>query len=356
MIMAGGTGGHVYPALSLARVLRQRGCELVWLGTRGGIEARLVPAASIDIEYLEVAGLRGKGWAGWLLAPWRVSQAIWVACRIIRRQRPAVVVGLGGYVTGPGGLAAWLCRRPLLIHEQNAIAGLTNRVLARFANRVYEAFAGSFPSSVAAACIGNPVRDEFFEILDPQQRYAARSGALQVLVVGGSQGAARLNEVVPDAIARLQGRASVSVRHQCGTRWLAATQSRYAERGMTAEVVSFIDDMPAAYAQADVIICRAGALTVSEVAAAGLAAIFVPFPAAVDDHQTANARSLADARAALLLPESQLTAEALAETLAGLAADRQQLVAMAIRARKQVRPAAAEALATACLQAVGATA
>ena len=356
LIMAGGTGGHVFPALSLASALREQGCETVWLGTRAGIEARLVPAAGIRVEFLDVGGLRGKGWSNWLLAPWRVVRALWAACRIIRRQRPAAVVGLGGYVTGPGGLAAWLCRRPLIIHEQNAIAGFTNRILARFADEVLEAFAGSFGKGVKTRCIGNPVRKEFLQIEAPTTRYATRSGALELLVVGGSQGAARLNAVVPEALALLQGKLDLRVRHQCGSRGVAATEARYAKYGVSAEILPFIDVMPQAYARADLILCRAGALTVSEVAAAGIAAIFVPFPAAVDDHQTRNALALVEDGAAILLPEGSLSAETLAETLLRIGADRQPLAQMAERARARALPQATESLAQVCLQAAGVTA
>lgn len=350
LIMAGGTGGHVFPALSLAAALREQGCDMVWLGTRSGIEARLVPAAGYSLEFLDVGGLRGKGWLSWLWAPLRVSQALWAAYRVMRRQRPALVVGLGGYVTGPGGIAAWLCRYPLVIHEQNAIAGLTNRILARFASEVLEAFDGSFPPGVSARCVGNPVRKEFFDIAAPAVRQAKHHGSLRLLVVGGSQGAARLNAVVPEAIAKLQGRLPLEVRHQCGTRGLALTEARYAELGVEAEILPFIDDMPSAYAAADILICRAGALTVSEVAAAGIAAIFVPFPAAVDDHQTRNALALVRKEAAVLMAESELTADALAAQLMQLGADRQRLVAMGVRARECAMPKATESLANICLQ------
>jgi UDP-N-acetylglucosamine--N-acetylmuramyl-(pentapeptide) pyrophosphoryl-undecaprenol N-acetylglucosamine transferase len=350
LIMAGGTGGHVFPALSLAAALREHGCETVWLGTRGGIEARLVPAAGHPIEFLDVAGLRGKGLLGWLGAPWRLSQALWAACRIIRQQRPVLVVGLGGYVTGPGGLAAWLCRRPLVIHEQNAIAGFTNRILARFADAVLEAFPGSFSTSVPAQCVGNPVRQEFFEIADPAVRYASHPGPLQVLVVGGSQGAARLNAVVPEAMARLQGQLVLQLRHQCGARGLQTTEARYAELGVPADIVAFIDDMPRAYAEADILICRAGALTVSEVAAAGVPAIFVPFPAAVDDHQTRNALALVHQGAAVMLAESALTAESLAAVILQLGTDRDRRIEMGVKARASAMPHATESLTRVCLQ------
>lgn len=353
MIMAGGTGGHVFPALSLAKVLRDRDCEIVWLGTRTGIEARLVPASGFPIEWIAIGGLRGKGLATLASAPLRLLRALAQSIRAIRRHNPSVVVGLGGYVTGPGGLAAWLTRRPLVIHEQNAIAGLTNRVLARLATVVLEAFEGSFPLSCRARAIGNPVRDEFFAGVSPETRYASRSGPIRMLVVGGSQGAARLNAVVPEALAALRGRVSVYVRHQSGERGLETARARYTALGVEAEVVPFINDIAAEYAEADLVICRAGALTVSEIAAIGVAAIFVPFPAAVDDHQTRNAQALVERGAAVLMPESTLGASALAKTIERLAGDRQALADMARRAREIARPQATHELAAATLAAGG---
>lgn len=363
MIMAGGTGGHVFPALSLAAVLRARDCEIVWLGTRSGIEARLVPPAGFPIEWLQIGGLRGKGLGTLLAAPLRLLRALMQAIAAMRRHRPRVVVGLGGYVTGPGGLAAWLTRRPLVIHEQNAVAGFTNRVLARFASSVLEAFEGSFGRIYGRAgrfgeprkiiTVGNPVRAEFFALPAPQQRFAARSGALRILVVGGSQGAQRLNQVVPQAIGSLRGKLELHVRHQTGARTLEATRAAYAAQGISAEVDAFIDDMAAAYAVADLVICRAGALTVSELAAAGVAAILVPFPAAVDDHQTHNARFLVERGAAVLMPERELTSERLADELLRLGNDRAGLLQMAERARSLGRPSSAEEVAAICLAAAG---
>jgi UDP-N-acetylglucosamine--N-acetylmuramyl-(pentapeptide) pyrophosphoryl-undecaprenol N-acetylglucosamine transferase len=356
MIMAGGTGGHVFPALSLAGELRARGCDIVWLGTRAGIEARLVPAAGIEVEWIDIGGLRGKGLATILGAPLRLMRALLQAVAAVRRHRPRVVVGLGGYVTGPGGIAAWLTRRPLVIHEQNAVAGFTNRVLSRLATRVLEAFAGSFGAAVPAATVGNPVRRDFFDLPEPAVRAAARDRTLRVLVVGGSQGAERLNKVVPAAIAGVISRAAlapISVRHQSGVRTLEATQRAYAESGVNAVVSAFIDDIAAAYGNADLVICRAGALTVSEIAAAGIAAILVPFAAAVDDHQTRNARHLVERGAAVLIPEHEFTVERLADELGRLAADRGALLAMAERARGLARPRATHDLAAACLAAGG---
>jgi UDP-N-acetylglucosamine--N-acetylmuramyl-(pentapeptide) pyrophosphoryl-undecaprenol N-acetylglucosamine transferase len=352
MIMAGGTGGHVFPALALAEVLRQRSCEVVWLGTRQGIEARLVPAAGIPVEWVSVGGIRGKGLVTLLSAPFTVLRALWQSIAAVRRQRPAVVVGLGGYVTGPGGLAAWLLRRPLVIHEQNAVAGFTNRVLARLARPVLEAFAGSFPAARRALVVGNPVRPAFFALPAAAVRYGARNGPLRLLVIGGSQGAARLNAAVPAALAMLPpGR--WQVRHQAGVRGLENARRCYADAGVSASVEPFIDDIAAAYGEADLVVCRAGALTVSEIAAAGVAALFVPFAAAVDDHQTRNAKRLVERGAATLLPEPELSPQRLAAELERLGADRGALRMMAERAQGSAEPQATGAMAEAVLAAGG---
>lgn len=348
LIMAGGTGGHVFPALALARSLRARSFDVVWLGTRRGIEARVVPRERIPIEWLTVSGLRGKGLGTLLAAPFRLALALLQAVRVMRRHRPAVVVGLGGFVTGPGGVAAWLTGRPLLIHEQNAIAGFTNRCLARLAREVLEAFPESFRGEVSARAIGNPVRADISAVPPPAQRFAQRSGPIRILVIGGSQGATRLNAVVPFALARLSGSAAFEVRHQAGERWHEAAQQNYASAGVRAEVTPFIDDMAEAFAWADLVICRSGALTISELAAVGVASILVPFPAAVDDHQTHNARYLVAEGAAVLIPDRELTAERLAEELARLAAGRGKLLAMADRARLLAKPRATEDFADAC--------
>ena len=354
LIMAGGTGGHVFPALALARVLRERSYDVVWLGTRRGIEARIVPAEQIPVEWISVGGLRGKGIATLLLAPFKLVLALWQSLRVMWRHKPLVVVGLGGFVTGPGGIAAWLTRRPLVIHEQNAIAGFTNRQLSRFARNVLEAFPGSFGPGSGARDIGNPVRSEFFRHAPPAERYAARSGAIRVLVVGGSLGAQRLNGSVPQALGLLQqGGHRFEIRHQCGERSVETTRAAFASAGVTAEVLPFIDDISAAYAAADLVICRAGALTISELAAVGVAAILVPFPAAVDDHQTFNARYLVDAGAAVLIADRELSGERLAQEIATLCADRARLSAMAERARRLARPDATQTLAAVCEQAAG---
>ncbi len=351
LIMAGGTGGHVFPALALARLLRAASHEVVWLGTKAGLEARVIPAENIAIEWLAMSGLRGKGIATLLLAPFKLAQSIWQAWRIVRRIRPRLVVGFGGFVTGPGGVAAWLTRRPLVIHEQNAIAGYSNRCLAHLARRVLTAFPGAFPQGVDARVVGNPVRAEIAGQPAPAVRFASRAGALRLLIVGGSLGASRLNAVVPFAV-KLAG-LELHVRHQAGERGLDAARAAYAQAGVPADITAFIDDMARAYAEADLVICRAGALTISELAAVGVAAVLVPFPAAVDDHQTHNAQFLVRERAAVLIADRDLTAERLAAELRSLCEGRGKLLAMAERARLVARPRAAEELAAICLEEAG---
>jgi UDP-N-acetylglucosamine--N-acetylmuramyl-(pentapeptide) pyrophosphoryl-undecaprenol N-acetylglucosamine transferase len=350
LVMAGGTGGHVFPALALARMLREKSFEVVWLGTQRGLEARIVPAAGIPLEWLSVGGLRGKGVTTLLAAPFRLVKALTQALRVIRRHRPVVVVGLGGFVTGPGGVAAWLTRRPLVIHEQNAIAGFTNRCLSHIASEVLEAFPNSFGRDVKARAIGNPVRGDISAVPPPAERFASRSGVIRLLVIGGSQGAARLNAVVPFALAKLASSMTFDVRHQAGERWIEAGRQSYANAGVRADVRPFIEDMAEAYSWADLVICRSGALTVSELAAVGIGAILVPFPAAVDDHQTHNARYLVREGAAILIADRALTAERLADELKQLcSAGRGKLLGMADRARQLSKPHATEELTAACL-------
>jgi UDP-N-acetylglucosamine--N-acetylmuramyl-(pentapeptide) pyrophosphoryl-undecaprenol N-acetylglucosamine transferase len=349
LIMAGGTGGHVFPALALARELRSRSWRVVWLGTRRGLEARIVPEEQIPLEWLDVGGLRGKGLLVWLMAPLRLARALAQALLVVHRQRPSLVVAFGGFVAGPGGLAAWLLRRPLLVHEQNAVAGLTNRCLAHLARRVLSAFPGSFAPGVHAQVVGNPVRREIAQLPPPAQRLADRQGALRVLVLGGSQGAARLNAIVPFALARLAADPPFEVRHQSGPRWLEPARRNYAEAGVRVRLDAFIDDMADAYAWADLVICRAGALTISELAAAGVGSILVPFPAATDDHQTRNAAFLVREGAAVMIADAELSVDRLAQELRALCSGRGRLFAMAERARTLARPHAAEELADICV-------
>ncbi len=351
LIAAGGTGGHVFPALAVARALRERGVSVVWLGTAGGMEARLVPANGFAIEWVRVAGIRGKGAGAWLLAPFRLARAVADAIGVMRRRRPGVVLGAGGFVSGPGGIAAWLLRIPLLIHEQNAVAGLTNRWLARLAREVLEAFPGSFGPGVQARCIGNPVRADIAAIAPPGERLAGRTGRARLLVIGGSQGARRLNELVPAAVARLAPPLRPEILHQTGARHLEATRAAYARAGVDATIRAFIDDMADAYAWADFAICRAGALTIAELQAAGLGAILVPFPAAVDDHQTRNAEFLVRAGAAVLAPEASLDAQGLSNSIAALSADPARRRRMAEAARAGSVTAAAATLADLCIAA-----
>jgi len=347
MIMAGGTGGHVFPALAVAAVLRERGAEVFWLGTRQGLEARVVPATGIAIEWVSVSGLRGKGMMAWLLAPWRLAWAAWQVVGVILRRRPMVVLGMGGFVTGPGGVVTWLLRKPLLIHEQNAVAGLTNKLLAPLAQRVMEGFPGTLRGR-RVLHTGNPVRASIAQLPAPEQRFAERRGALHLLVVGGSLGARALNEVVPAALARLAS--CPEVWHQCGVRHLDEAREHYRRAAVEARIEPFIDDMAAAYGWADLVVCRAGALTVAELAAAGVGAILVPYPHAVDDHQTRNAAYLANGGAAVVVQQREMTVEALHELLGSLA-DRGRLSAMAQAARRLAQPDAAERVAAQCWEA-----
>jgi UDP-N-acetylglucosamine--N-acetylmuramyl-(pentapeptide) pyrophosphoryl-undecaprenol N-acetylglucosamine transferase len=348
MIMAGGTGGHVYPALAVADYLRARGHQIVWMGAPDSFEARVVGAQGIPLRTIRVAGLRGKGLARLLAAPLQLLRAVLQALRVIREERPDAVLGMGGFAAGPGGLASWLLRRPLLIHEQNAAPGMTNRWLARLARVVLEAFPGSLPN---ARTIGNPVRRGFTELPQPAQRLA-HDGAPRLLVVGGSQGARALNEQVPQALALLAPVERPDVRHQAG-RTLDVAQRAYASAGVEARVEAFIDDMPAAMAWADLVICRAGASTVAELSAAGCASLLVPYPHAVDDHQTRNAEYLLQAGAAALLPEREITPPQLAALLRELLGDHLRLRRMGEAARSVAWPDATERIAAACLEAAG---
>ena len=351
LIMAGGTGGHVFPALAVANVLRDRGVAVVWLGVPGSMESRLVPEHGFPIEWVRVAGIRGKGLKAWLLAPLRIIKAVAQSLRVLRRVRPRSVLGAGGYVSGPGGIAAWLLRVPLLIHEQNAIAGLTNRWLARLASQVLEAFPGSFPPQVHARAIGNPVRADIAAMPPPQARFAGREGRGRLLVFGGSQGALRLNLVVPQALAGVDPKIRPQVRHQSGERGLQAARAAYAEARVEADVLPFIDDMAEALSWADLAVCRAGAMTIAELQAAGLGAILVPLPVATDDHQTKNAEVMVKSGAARLIQERDLTPERLGEALGELGPDRARLLKMAQAARASRVIDAASQLADLCIAA-----
>lgn len=354
LIMAGGTGGHVFPALATAKRLQAQGCEVQWLGSRGGMEERLVREHKIPISLIAVSGLRGKGKLTVVGAPLKLARALVQASAVIRRSQIDCVIGMGGFVSGPGGLAAWMLRKPLVIHEQNAVAGMTNRILARFANTVLEAFPSSFGPGVVTRLTGNPVRPEVAQIAPPAERLADRRGPLRLLILGGSLGAKAINDCLPAALAQMEPSLRPQVRHQAGERHQVDTQSGYESQGVDAEVVAFIGDMSDAYAWADLVICRAGALTIAELCAAGVGAILIPFPHAVDDHQTRNGRFMVDGGAAKMIGQSELRPETLAGLLKELAADRPRLLQMAEAARKLARPDATERVVNYCLEAANA--
>lgn len=354
MVLAGGTGGHVYPALAAAQELASRGWEIAWLGARDGFEARVVPGYGFPIDLVDVRKVRGEGITAWLLAPVRLLRAMAEAAAVLRRRRPAVVLGMGGFVAGPGGLAARMLGLPLVIHEQNAISGLTNRWLARVATRVLQAFPDTFPASRRVDTVGNPVRADIVALPQPEQRYAQRTGPGRLLVVGGSLGAQALNDGVPAALAMLPPAERPAVRHQAGRGKAETTEGAYRSAGVAAEVSEFLVDMAGAYGWADLVVCRAGALTVSELAAAGVAAVLVPYPFAVDDHQTRNAAFLAEAGAAVLLRQTELTPAGLGGILSDLLGDPAGLRRMAEAARRLARPDAARRVADACEEAAGA--
>ncbi len=350
LITGGGTGGHVFPGLAAAAELIARGARVHWLGTRSGMEAQLVPAAGITLDFLDAKGARGKRRSEQLLVPLRLLRAVAQALRLLWRLRPSCVLGTGGFVAGPGGLAAWLLRVPIVVHEQNAIAGTTNRLLARLARRILLGLPGPFAGNPRAQFVGNPVRAAIARLPAPEQRLAARHGALRLLVVGGSQGARVLNEILPGALALLEAAQRPEVWHQCGAQELAACAERYRVLAVEARTCAFIDDMADAYAWADLVVCRAGALTVSELAAVGLPALLVPLPTAIDDHQSANAHWLAAAGAAITVAQRDFTPAWLAAELRRLAAARVELLAMAARSRSLAKPDAAARVAAACLE------
>nr|WP_312987311.1 undecaprenyldiphospho-muramoylpentapeptide beta-N-acetylglucosaminyltransferase [Comamonas koreensis] len=345
LIMAGGTGGHIFPGLAVAQELRSRGWTVHWLGAPDSMEERLVPPQGFALERVAFSGVRGKGLMSLVGMPLRLLKALQQARAVLRKVRPDVVVGMGGYITVPGGLAAKLAGVPIVLHEQNSVPGMANKLLARMAQRVFSAF----PHAIdGGQWVGNPLRAEFLQQPEPAERFAGRSGPLQLLVVGGSLGAKALNEVVPKALALMAPETRPVVTHQSGAKQIDALQANYAAAGVQASLTPFIDDAAKAYADADVIVCRAGASTVTELAAVGAAAVFVPFPAAVDDHQTANARFLVDADAGWLVQQSVLTPENLAQMLENM--QRTGLVDMAQKAKKMQKLEAAQAVADACVE------
>ncbi|OYY73452.1 MAG: undecaprenyldiphospho-muramoylpentapeptide beta-N-acetylglucosaminyltransferase [Gammaproteobacteria bacterium 28-57-27] len=350
LIMAAGTGGHILPALAVARLLRERGIPVLWLGTPQGMENRMVPAAGFEMRTIDVGGLRGKGWLTRLQAPFRILFALGQSLELLRKVKPRLVMGFGGYVAGPCGVAARLRDIPLVIHEQNALSGMTNRWLAKVANKVLAGYAGAFPASTVVEVVGNPVRADIAALPAPELRMAGRSGRLRVLVVGGSLGAQALNNVMPQALALLTSEERPEVWHQAGGKLIDAARAAYAAAGLALgddlRVEPFIEDMAAAYAWADVVLCRAGALTVAELAAAGIGSVLVPFPHAVDDHQTHNAAVLAQVGAAHLIQQRDLSAERLATLLRGMT--HAQTLHMAQLARAQARPESAQQMLAAC--------
>ena len=365
MVMAGGTGGHIYPGLATADCLRAEGWHIIWLGTPKGMEARLVPSHGYAMAMVDFAGVRGKGLLRWATLPFSLLRALWQSGRAMRQHRPDVVLGMGGFVALPGGLMASLLNRPLVIHEQNSIAGLSNQILACLANRVLVAFPLAFGDGAGNKLpwlrrlmgmpqpewAGNPVREAIAALPAPEQRYAGRSGPLQLLVIGGSLGASALNSVLPAALQQLPPALRPAIVHQTGEQEHAAVTNAYAAAGIAAEVRPFLDDMARRYAEADLVICRSGALTVAELAAAGVASLLVPYPHAVDDHQTGNARFLAEHGAALLWPQTAFEAEPLAQWLATLS--REQLAVMAGAARALSKPTATQTVAAACVALAG---
>lgn len=342
LVMAGGTGGHIFPALAVAHELRAAGWRVVWLGNPEGMEARLVPQHGFEMVWVKFSALRGKGLLRKLLLPFNLLRGFWQGLKAIRQVRPNVVLGMGGYITFPGGMMAALTGVPLVLHEQNSVAGLANRVLAGVADRIVTGFPQVFAKGQWA---GNPVRPEIAALAPPSDRFAGRSGALRVLVIGGSLGAQALNEIIPQGMAQLTAEQLPQIVHQAGEKHLEALKANYAAVGVAANCVSFIEDMAGAYEWADLVICRAGALTIAELAAAGVASILVPFPHAVDDHQSANAKFLVHAGGAFLLPQRELTAEAIALIRNY---SRGQLLEMAEKARSLAKPEATREVAQIC--------
>ena len=345
LIMAGGTGGHIFPGLAVAEALRERGWRVHWLGAPESMESRIVPPRGFTLETIDFGGVRGKGLVTLALLPLRLLRAFWQALQVVRRVKPDVVVGLGGYISFPGGMMGVLAGKPLVLHEQNSVAGMANRVLAGVADRVFTAFPNVFKK---AQWVGNPLRAPFLQQPTPAERFTGRSGPLRLLVVGGSLGAKALNDVVPQALALLPEQQQPRVTHQSGEKQIDALRANYVAAGVQAELTPFIEDTAQAFADADLIVCRSGASTVTEIAAVGAAALFVPFPAAVDDHQTTNARFLVEADAAWLVPQPELTPQRLAQTLQTV--QRDQLQAMAEKALQMKKTEAVAAVVSACEQ------
>ena len=352
MIMAGGTGGHVFPALAVAEKLRIANSDLCWLGTRRGIESDLIPAQGIDLHYLTIEGLRGRGLLALLCAPFKLLRSVIQAYRVINQYKPNVALGMGGFASGPGAFAARLMGVPLVIHEQNSIAGTTNRILAKLAKRVMQ----GFPNTLKGGeWCGNPVRPEIEALAPPQERFADRSGSVKLLVLGGSRGALAINKLIPQALAMIDIEHRPAVRHQVGKLHLQVTEELYQQQGHDiesdqVEILPFIDNMAAAYEWADFVICRSGALTVAELTAAGLGALLIPFPYAIDDHQTANASLLVDRGAAKIIQESELTPAMLATQILAMVQNKNQRMEMAVQAHSMTKKGSADRVAQVCLE------
>lgn len=347
LIMAGGTGGHIFPALAVADHLKKAGWRIVWLGTKGGMEESLVAQKGHDIKCIDFSGLRGKNLIVWFTLPVRLILAFWQSARLIFQLRPDVVLGMGGYPSFPGGIMASLLNKPLLIHEQNSIPGLTNKILVKFADKVLIGFPDSIKDKKKVVFSGNPVRNEISTLDTPDHRYKGRSGNLKLLIIGGSLGAQILNRIVPQALKLIPDSVRPLVVHQAGEKHLETLNKNYVEAGVEGELVVFIEEMAAKYSECDLVICRAGALTIAELSSAGIASILVPFPYTADDHQTYNAKFLSSNGAAVLLPENELTPSSLANLLLSLT--REKLLGMATKARELAKPNATRIVAEECM-------
>jgi UDP-N-acetylglucosamine--N-acetylmuramyl-(pentapeptide) pyrophosphoryl-undecaprenol N-acetylglucosamine transferase len=346
--MAGGTGGHVFPALAVADYMKVSGWRVVWLGTKGGMEEILVPQKGYDIEIMDFSGLRGKNLMVWFLLPLRLLLAFWQSAKVLFQIRPDVVLGMGGYPAFPGGIMASLLNKPLLIHEQNSVPGLANKILAKFADKILLGFPNAIRNEKKIIFSGNPVRKEISQLDIPDKRYAERSGKLKLLIIGGSLGAQVLNTIVPKMLKLIPDHMRPLVTHQAGRKHLETLKKNYAEAGVEGELLVFIENIAVQYADCDLVICRAGALTIAELTVAGIASILVPFPYAVDDHQTSNAKFLSDKDAAVLLPQNELTPQGLAQLL--MEFTREKLLGMAMKARELARPDATRLVAEACME------
>jgi UDP-N-acetylglucosamine--N-acetylmuramyl-(pentapeptide) pyrophosphoryl-undecaprenol N-acetylglucosamine transferase len=346
--MAGGTGGHVFPALAVADYMKVSGWRVVWLGTKGGMEEILVPQKGYDIEIMDFSGLRGKNLMVWFLLPLRLLLAFWQSAKVLFQIRPDVVLGMGGYPAFPGGIMASLLNKPLLIHEQNSVPGLANKILAKFADKVLLGFPNAIRNEKKIIFSGNPVRKEISQLDIPDKRYAGRSGKLKLLIIGGSLGAQALNTIVPKMLKLIPDHMRPLVTHQAGRKHLETLKKNYAKAGVEGELLVFIENIAVQYADCDLVICRAGALTIAELTAAGIASILVPFPYAVDDHQTSNAKFMSDKDAAVLLPQNELTPQGLAQLL--MEFTREKLLGMAMKARELARPDATRLVAEACME------